>query len=56
MKNLINSLDFFIRWRVEDNDHRANEADGTSKLAQDTKSFIEEIRAENSANEDTESA
>lgn len=43
MQNLVNGLNILIRRSVQDNDNGANETNGTSKLAQDTKLFIQEI-------------
>lgn len=56
MENLINSLDFLVGRRVKDNDDGTDEADGASKLAQDAELLLEEIRAEDGADEDGEGA
>lgn len=34
VQNLVDGLNFFIRWRVEDNDHGADQTNGAAQLAQ----------------------
>lgn len=43
MQNLIDSLNFLIWRSMQNNDDGANEANGTSKLAQNTKLFFQKV-------------
>jgi len=56
VKDLVDGLNILIRWRMEDDDDRSNEADGATKLSKRAELFSQEIRAENGTNENTQSA
>ena len=54
MKDLVNRLNVLV-WRcVEDDDDGANEANGATKLAENSQFFFQEIGTQDSSNQDTE--
>lgn len=54
VEDLVNRLNVLV-WRcVENDDDGANEANGTTKLAESSQFFFQEIGTQNSSNQDTE--
>ena len=56
VQNLVDRGNLLVRGRVQDDDDGANQADGTANLAQEAELFVEEVCAEDSADEDGEGA
>lgn len=49
MKDFVNRLHFFVRWGVQDDNDRANQAGRAPDLTQCTQFLVEEIHAQNRA-------
>jgi hypothetical protein len=56
IQNLIHRRNLLVRGCVQDDDDGANQTDGAANLAQEAELFVEEVCAEDSANEDGEGA
>jgi hypothetical protein len=56
VQNLVDRRNLLVRGRVQDDDDGANQANGTANLAQEAELFVEEVCAEDSADEDREGA
>lgn len=54
VQNLVDSRDVFVWGCVQDNNDGADQADGTAELAQGAEDLVEEVGAEDSADNDTE--
>lgn len=56
VQNLVHRRNLLVRWRMEHDNHRADQTYRTTNLAQQAELFVEEVGAKNRADEDRQRA